>query len=48
MQALGDYFDVVLENTTLQSVPMFMNQFSKLFDSTYARGSYVDPKIVKP
>jgi hypothetical protein len=48
VQALGDYFDVVLENTTLQNVPMFMNQFSTLFDSIYARGSYANRKIVKP
>lgn len=32
-----DYLHVVLKNTTLQNVHMFMHQLSKLFGSTFAK-----------
>lgn len=48
VQALGDHVDVVLENTAVQNVHMFMHQFVEPFDALYAKESCAEPDAIKP
>ena len=38
LQALGDHVDVILENSAMQNVHMFMHQFTEPFDTEHAKG----------
>lgn len=46
--AVGDYVDVVLENSAMQNTHMFMHQFIEPFDPAYVRESCVDADALKP
>lgn len=48
VQALGEYMDVVLENSAVQSAHMFMGQNSEPFDSQYAKETCIEPGEIKP
>ena len=48
VQALGDYTDVILENSAVQNAHMFMHQFAEPFDALYANESCVEPEVIKP
>src|ERR1700738_3038953 len=48
VQSLGDYTDVILENSAVQNAHMFMHQFSDPFDTLYVRESCVEPEVIKP
>jgi hypothetical protein len=48
VQALGEHVDVILENSAVQNVHMFMHQFSEPFDTIYAKESCAEPEVVKP
>ena len=48
VQALGDHVDVILENSAVQNVHMFMHQFSEPFDALYAKDTCVEPETIKP
>ena len=47
-QAMGDYVDIVLENSSLENAHVFMHQFTEPFDNGYVRESCVDPEVIKP
>ena len=48
VQALGDYVDVILENSAMQTAHMFMHKLSEPFDPLYVKDSCVEPDIIKP
>ena len=48
VQALGDHVDVILENSAVQNVHMFMHQFVEPFDPLYAKETCVEPETIKP
>ena len=48
VQALGDYVDVILENSAVQNAHMFMHQFTESFDTIYAKETCVEPETIKP
>ena len=48
VQSLGDYVDVILENTNVQNAHMFMHQFAEPFDATYVKETCVEPDVIKP
>jgi hypothetical protein len=48
VQALGDYVDVILENSTLQNTHMFMHQVSQPFDPDFAKETCIEPERIKP
>ena len=48
VQALGDYVDVILENSAVQNAHMFMHQFTESFDTIYAKETCVKPETIKP
>jgi hypothetical protein len=48
VQAMGDYTDVVLENSSLQIAHLFFHQFSEPFDAEHAKESCVEPEVIKP
>ena len=48
VQAMGDYVDIVLENSSLENAHVFMHQFTEAFDNGYVRDNCVDPDVVKP
>ena len=48
VQTLGDHVDVILENSAVQNVHMFMHQFSEAFDPLYAKETCVEPETIKP
>jgi hypothetical protein len=48
VQALGDHVDVILENSAMQNVHMFMHQFSEPFDTAHAKETCVEPDTLKP
>ena len=48
VHSLVDYVDVILENTAVQNAHMFMHQFIKPFDATYAKETCVEPNVIKP
>jgi hypothetical protein len=45
---MGDYVNVVLENSALEIAHMFMHQFTEVFDSAYVRESCVDHHVIEP
>ena len=47
VHALKDHVDIILENSYVQNVHMFMHQFSKPFDPIYAEESCVEPDVIK-
>ena len=47
VQALGDHVDVILENSAVQNVHIFMHQFSEPYDALYAKESCVEPDSIK-
>jgi hypothetical protein len=48
VQPMGDYLDIVLENSALQITHLFMHQFSEPFNAEYAKKSCVEPDVIKP
>ncbi len=48
VQPLGDYVDVVLENSAVQNAHMFMHQIVEPFDAVQAKESCVEPEVIKP
>ena len=40
--------DVILENSAMQNVHMFMHQFSESFNPMYAKETCVEPETIKP
>lgn len=48
VQALGDHVDVILENSALQNVHMFMHQIQQPFDAQYVKESCIEPDAIKP
>lgn len=47
VQALGNYLDVILKKFAVQTVHIFMHQFSKPFDLVYAKKSCVELDVIK-
>ena len=47
VQALGEYMDVLLENSAMENVHMFMGQ-SEPFDSQYIRETCIEREDIKP
>lgn len=45
---MGDDIDIVLENVALDSVHVFMHQYTEGFDNAYVRETCVDADIFKP
>ena len=48
VQALREHVDVILENSAVQNVHMFMHQFTEAFDPLYANETCVEPETIKP
>ena len=48
VQAMEDYVDIVLENTSSDTAHVFMHQFTEAFDNAYVRENCVDQEIIKP
>jgi len=48
VQAMGDYVDIVLENSALETAHVFMHQYTEGFHNGYVRENCVDPDVVKP
>lgn len=48
VQALGDYVDVVLENSAVQNAHLFLHQVLEPFDALFAKEKCADPDVVKP
>jgi len=46
--ALGEYVDVVLENSAVQSAHMFMHEIAEPFDPDHVKETCIDPDIIKP
>lgn len=45
---LGEYIDVVLENSAVQNVHMFMHEIAEPFDPEHVKETCIDPDVIKP
>ena len=45
---LGEYVDVVLENSAIQNVHMFMHEIAEHFDPEHVKETCIDPDVIKP
>ena len=44
---LGEYIEVVLENSALENAHINIHEFAKVFDGAYVTESFVDWDVVK-
>ena len=45
---MGEYINIILENSTLGFAYISMHQFIEVFDSNYVRESYIDRDVIMP